>query len=389
MSARILAGIALAAAALLTLSACGPTAHPTSSHSPHHNGSGSSPTPSATPVLAPPQVRIPLTCDQLAPAATLSSVLGTTMTPTNPSPDPSLLSYAAIQDGALNCHWTGPVVGGNATAYWDIYVMPDAAATWNTYKDQLQEPFPAAYLGAAMFGYCNGSSSGDNSTACNLTTLSGSVWLDVSGYTSAGTAPTSTSAAMAKYKPLLAAAINAVKGITVTEPAWTDPAATAVHFSSPYGVVNQDTFAAAIHAPFAIEVSQPQFDLAGAQIAEMLPVNYRQDGGGGTGAGDTVTPAKNFGGILEVLPSGSWAYPQMMAAASGKAGFTQLTGFGSKAYLYDGPGNAGDKSEVIIVGVVGEHLYSVDFGSPGTPGTPNLNTMAKAAATYIVGELTP
>lgn len=72
----------------------------------------------------------------------------------------------------------------------------------------------------------------------------------------------------------------------MAEPAWTDPAATAVTLPTPadQGAATETGFAAVIGAPYAIEVSQPQFDLTGGQIAEMRPVNYRQDGGGGAGA---------------------------------------------------------------------------------------------------------
>lgn len=385
--------ISIVGAAILALSACAPASGPVHhTVAPHHGGSGS---PSSTPTaaaLAPPKVRIPLTCDQLDSSSLLNSVLGTTMTPVNNFPDPSLFDYMAIQDGALNCSWAGPSVGGNPVADFSVEAMPDAASTWNTYLSQLQDPYPVSYLGPNAHGYCNPATPSFTSESCNLDILVGSVWLEIYADTSEHASTTATIAQVeAAFKPLLAAPIAAIKGVTVTEPAWSDPAATPVNLPTPIdqGAVNEAPIAAAIGAPYAIEVSQPQFDLAGGEIAEMLPVNYRQDGGGGSGAGDTVTPAKDFGLTIEILPSGSWAFAQMEAAASSKPGYATISGLGTKAFMFTGNADPTYKDDTSLVGIVGEHLYSVDVSDPGTPGTPNTVTMAKAAAAYIVTELTP
>jgi hypothetical protein len=102
-----------------------------------------------------------------------------------------------------------------------------------------------------------------------------------------------------------------------------------------------------------------------------------------------VTPAKDFGLTVEILPSGSWAYAQLMSDASSKAGFGTLSGLGTKAFVYSITGNPDAKDDTALVGIVGEHLYSIEASDPGTPGTPDTVTMAKAAAGYVVKELTP
>ena len=92
---------------------------------------------------------------------------------------------------------------------------------------------------------------------------------------------------------------------------------------------------------------------------------------------------------MEILPSGSWAFAQMEANASGKPNYATISGLGTKAFMFTGFVDASYKDNTSLVGIVGEHLYSIDVSDPGTAGTPNTVTMAKAAAAYVVKELTP
>jgi hypothetical protein len=342
-----------------------------------------------TPALAGPKVRIPLTCDQLAPSALLNSSLNTTMVPDDPFPDPDLTRYVAIQDGALDCFWSGSVVGGFPVANWQVLAIPDATTIWNKYLSQQEAPFPTSDFGPGVHGVCEAEASDPHDEGCNLDVLVGSVWLDIIGDTGAIPTTPTAAAVTAHFRPLLQNAITAVKGITAAEPAWTDPAATPTHLPPIEGVVVRSSFQTAIHNDFGDEVTQPDFDFADAQLAQMLPTGFREDAGGGLGPGDPQVAAKNFGATIEVLPSGTWAYPQMEATASSQPGFAELTGIGTKAYIYTGPGTSDAKVETIIVGTAGEHLYSLDFSDPGTAGTPDLVAMAKAAAGYVVKELTP
>ncbi|HEX4441953.1 MAG TPA: hypothetical protein VHZ81_00135 [Galbitalea sp.] len=65
------------------------------------------------------------------------------------------------------------------------------------------------------------------------------------------------------------------------------------------------------------------------------------------------------------------------------------TGARNEGHLHSITGNPNAKDDTALIGIVGEHPYSIEVSDPGTPGTPNTVTMAKAAAGYVVKELTP
>ena len=393
---RSVLAVLVVACTLVLLSACAPAAGSGTAtlHSirPHHGGSTPSPTATVA-SLAPPKVRIPLSCSQIAPTSDLNSALDSTVSPV-PTVPYDLGVYEAIQDGALNCSWQGPKTSSSGpVATYTLYAMPDAAALWQKYAANGglgSISYPTSYLGAPAVGGCfNDVTVTPHSYGCTLDILVGSVWLDVSAYSGTQVTPPTVAQAQAKFQPLFKAAVSALQGATVAEPAWSDPAANTINFTDAFGAVNQAGMAAAIDNTYAVEIDQPDFSLAGAQIAEFLPVNYRETLGGGTGAGDTVTPANDFSLDVEVLPSGSWAYEQIVQAVSGDPGFATLTGFGTKAVVVTAGSNSVYTDGTTIVGVVGENLYSVTAADPGETGNPNTATMARAAAAYVVKELTP
>ena len=97
--------IAAAAALLAMLSGC---AAPSPASTPRTTAAASA-TPSPTPVVAAaPTVRVPTTCDQLAPASTRDAAAGTPVTQASDLPGGySALSYADRRAGALVCSWEG------------------------------------------------------------------------------------------------------------------------------------------------------------------------------------------------------------------------------------------------------------------------------------------
>ena len=390
---RSLVAALIAVCSLLLLSACAPATSGSTAtlHTirPHHGGSTPSPTPTVA-ALAPPKVRIPVSCNQVAPTADLNSALDATVSPTPVVPY-QLDSYEAIQDGALNCSWQGVETSTGPAATYSLYAMPDATALWQQYAANGglgSVSYPTTYLGVPAVGTCYSDVTvTPHSYGCTLDLLVGSIWLDVSAYSGTQVSPPTVAQAQAKFQPVFKAAISALQGVTVAEPAWSDPAASTINFTDSFGAVNQAGMAAAIGNTYAIEIDQPDFSLAGALIAEYLPVNYRLSLGGGTGAGDTVTPANNFSLDVAVLPSGSWAYKRIVQAVSGDPGFASLSGFGTKAVIFTAGSNSIDPDATTIVGIVGENLYSLTVTDPGAAGNPNTVTMAKAAAGYVVTEI--
>jgi hypothetical protein len=400
---RRVAAVAAIAAAALALSACTPSSSPIQhTTSPHHVVQNTTPTATPTPTptptptvaaVAPPQVRIPLTCAQLASTTQMHTVLGATLSPTKPAADdesttidPDLSADIAVQEGALNCSWTSPVASnGNAAATYDMSVIPDATGTWNSEIAKIHQYYSVKNpLGPNTWSACwvQGLPSAGKDENCGFDVLIGSTWLSMGAYTDQyGTIPTEAQA-FTRFEPLFQAGIAKIKTITVTEPAWTDPAATPVVFPATGGAVSLSGMSTAVGVPFTFAGDgsgpvngtnlQTYFD------AEALPVKYHGDNGGNIGA-------KAYSLSDQILPSGAWAYASLDAAAAGKPLYAELSGLGTKAFRYGQ--SYPDPNTIVIVGIVGENLYTVEASTDGAAGRPVPLTVAKAAAAYIVSQL--
>jgi hypothetical protein len=389
--------VSVIAAVALALTACAPSIAPIHhTNAPHHVVHSAVPTTTPTPTAAAvtlPQVRIPLSCAQLASTTQLKTVLSATLSPTTPNEnpvstgiDPDLSSYIALQEGALNCSWTSPLESnGNPSATFDMMVIPDATAAWNADIAKIHQYYSVKNpLGPNSWSACwvETLASAGKDENCGFDVLIGSTWLWMGAYTDQyGTIPT-LAQVFTRLEPLFQASIATVKAVTVTEPAWSDPQATAVTFPAGGGAVSLSGMSSAIGIPFTFNAAG-WGPVNGTNIgtsfeAEVLPLGYHADGGGNVGA-------KAYNLSNQILPSGAWAYSALQAASTGKPLYTELTGLGTKAFMY-GLSDP-EPNEVAIVGIVGENLYTVEVGTDGAAGRPVPLTVAKAAAAYIVSQL--
>jgi hypothetical protein len=323
----------------------------------------------------------------------MKTVLAATLSTTAPDPssistglDPDLSPDIAVQQGALNCSWTSPVGSdGNASATYDMSVIPDAAAAWNAEIGKIHQFYSVKNpLGPNSWSACwvQTLASANKDENCGLDILIGSTWLNMGAYTDQYGATPTEAQAFTRFEPLFQAGVATVKATTVTEPAWTDPQATAVTFPAGGGAVSATGLSAAIGLPFGFNAAG-WGPVNGTNIgtffdAEVAPVNYHADNGGNTGA-------KQYNLSDQILPSGAWSYGQLEASSTGYPLFSELPGLGTKAFMYGL--SSPEPNEVAIVGIVGENLYTVEVGTPGGAGAPVPLTVAKAAAAYIVSQL--
>jgi hypothetical protein len=393
--------IALASIAVTTgllLAACAPSTTGPLHHTaaPHHGGQGGTPsaTPSPTAVaVAPPQVRIPLTCSQLISTTQLNSVLGATLSPipldasmASTGIDPDLTSYIAQQDGALNCAWSSPVgTDGNSAATYYALVMPDATAAWNSSAAKIHQYYSVKNpLGANTWSSCwvETLASAGKDENCGFDVLLGSTWLTIGAYTDQyGTIPTLTQV-FARFKPLFQATTAVVKPVSTTEPAWSDPQAAPVTFPSSGGAVAAAGLGTAVGSPFGYNAAgdgpSNGANLNESFEAEVAPTNWHADNGGNFGA-------KGYFLTDQILPEGSWAFSALEAADATEPLYSQLTGVGTEAFMY-GESDP-EPNTIVIVGVAGDNLYTVEVGTEGKAGQPVPAVAAKAAAAYIVSQI--
>ena len=374
----------VAVAALLALAACAPAAHIPGSGGHATAAPGSSPSPSATakPVaVAPPKIRVPLTCEQLAPAAQVTSVLGApeTLNTTDqlkgePWQPFDLEPYAWVQDGARVCNYS--TASTSDLTFYRAYVMPDASlALWTPYLTQLSAPssfnvVPSPY-GANSNLNCE---YGYHTLDCDLEILVGSTWVSLYGFSDEYPAST-VAAAAAKFAPLFNTAVAAVKAATIAEPLWTDPAATTVGLSS-----DVDSLDAELSTALGSAVSNQSYDY-GPAIAEstddaVIPVHlgYYQDGVG------------NYALNIQVLPQGAWAWSAITTAAASEPALTTLSGLGDKAISFNVTGGLNPYESVIVV-AKGHNLFSVEVDTADAPSGAGTLTIAKNAATLIASKI--
>jgi hypothetical protein len=372
------------ATALLALSACAPATH-TPGHGGHATaapGASSSPTPTPKPVaVAPPTIRVPLTCEQIAPAAQVTSVLGApeTLNTTDQAKGEAwqpfdLEPYAWVQDGARVCNYS--TVGPSDLTFYRAYIMPDASlALWSPYLAQLSAPssfniVPSPY-GTNSNLNCE---YGYHTLDCDLEMLVGSTWISLYGFSDEYPAST-VAAAAAKFTPLFNTAVAAVKAATIAEPLWTDPAATTVSLSS-----DVDSLDTALSTALGSAVANESYDY-GPTIGEstddaVIPVHlgYYQDGVG------------NYALNIQVLPQGAWAWSAINTAAASEPGLATVSGLGDKAISFNVSGGLNPYESVIVVSK-GHNVFSVEVDTADVPSGPGTLTIAKKAATLIASKI--
>jgi hypothetical protein len=376
------AGVAVAA--LLLLGACAP-AVPIALHTPgHHHHASASPTPSATPTPTPvaaPIVRIPLTCEQLAPAAQVSSVLGAPEVLDNKDQskgDPWLVSdlepYAYIQDGTQACNYATPAA--TDLTFYRAYFMPDASlALWTPYFAQLSAPskfnITPSPFGANSNLNCE---SQYHIFDCDLEMLVGSTWISLYGNSDEYPA-TTIAATEAKFLPLFTTAVNAIKAATIAEPLWSDPAATAVNISSNPASLNT-VLAAAVGSSINTQENGYGPTIEEATDESVIPVHfyYFNDYAG------------NYALNIDVLPQGSWAWSAISAAASAKPDYAALAGIGDEAFSFRIIGGESPYEYAIVV-EKGHNLFSVEADTPTVSASAGTLAIAEKAAKAIAGQI--
>lgn len=372
-----------AVAALLLLAACAPATHIRKSGG-SKVGGASSPSASATPkavVIAPPKVRVPLTCAQLAPASQVTSVLAAPEVLDNTQPlkgvhwlPSDLEPYAQVQDGALVCNYS--TAAPSDLTFYRAYVMPDASpALWSQFFTSASAPTaftitPSPY-GSNSTINCEGSYHNLN---CGLEILIGSTWVSLYGYSDDG--PTmSVAAAAARFAPLFTTAVNAVKAATIAEPAWKDPAATTVSLSSDYTSLDAE-LTTALGSEVQTEAYQYGPEVEEAPDDAVIPVNlhYYQDYVG------------NYALNIKVLPQGAWAWSAITAAAASEPGYAVLSGPGDKAISFGVTGGTSPYESVVVV-IKGHNLFSIEVDTSDVPSGPGTLTVATKAAALIASKI--
>lgn len=347
-----------------------------------HPGSGSSSGPSASPTptavaVAPPAIRIPDTCQQIAPVAEVSSVMGVTETldtqdqlKDEPWLDSDLETYGYVQDGALVCNYS--TASSSDLSFYRAYVMPDATqALWAPYFSQLSAPSsfnitPSPY-GANSNLNCE---SRYHMLDCGLEMLIGTTW--VSLYGNSDDKPVVTIAqAAAEFEPLFNSTVNAIKAATIVEPAWSDPAATSVNLSGDTAALNQ-----ALNASLGSTVSTQNYQY-GPQVEEstdyaLIPVHfdYYSDYVG--------NDALN----IKVLPQGSWAWSAIIAKASTASHYTTVSGIGDQAISYSQTSSSTPYEAVVEV-EKGHNVYSVEVDTTNAADGAAVLTVATKAAKVL------
>ncbi|HEY2643245.1 MAG TPA: hypothetical protein VGI56_05805 [Galbitalea sp.] len=364
--------VALLAAVVLGLSACAPaTPTPTTTPTTAAAAPSVTPTPSAA-ALTPPSVRLPLTCDQVAPQAQLTSALGTPVQSGAEFVTSDLEPYAFQQDGALYCYFVA-TKAGSETEY-ELLAMPDIApARWAADKAALQEgvsqPSP---FGANSYLNCESS---PKDLKCNLDMLIGTTWLSIQNFSDAVPTSLTLGQALARFKPLLQSAVSAVQGATVAEPLWADPNASAVNIPADQ-VAFDKAISTSIGAKFSTQVYAPDIDAIGTESEAEYPVAFQFFGG--AAGNDTVT--------IGVLPQGGWAWSDIQSKASSLAGYASIAGIGDQAFSYSDP-TPDEMYKSVIVATKGDNLFTIvvdtNVASSGA-GVGAISTKAASAVSALI-----
>ena len=378
---RLAPAALLAAVALLTLGACAPATHPSAGHTGHaHSGgsghSSSSPTPVA---VAPPVSRVGVTCSQVAPLAQVNSTIGATLVATGGLYDVSdLTPYAFTQEGAIECDY-GPSNPTSEVGFYEVEIIPDVSSTrWATF---------AGVNGADLAGYdIKPSPFGANTyldcTAtyhdldCDLDALIGTTLLYIDDY-SAEQPTESNAAAETHMMPLLTTAVNALKAATISEPAWTDPNATSVNISESEATVGT-TISTAIGSTVspAVDGADELPDPTQPESLVQYPLDFRS----------YVYDSPQFEMQVDVLPQGSWAFSQIAARTSSLSGYALIPGLGDQALGYSAA-LTNKPHAGVVEATKGDNLISVEIDTTDASEIPNLQTLAKKAATALLAQI--
>jgi hypothetical protein len=364
----------VAAATLVALSGCAPATGP----HPNISSIGHAPTkPHITPkpkptvaTLAPPVPRYPFTCAQIAPTATLATALNHALTTTSPFDPGDLMPYAYIEDGALYCGLDSTSSADDETNF-ALVAMPDvAAADFTGWAGTYSGGTPGVF-GPNSYYTCDVPT---NQIRCSLDALVGSTWLTVTAWSN--DAGTLTQAQVdARMKPIFQNEINLVKSSAIAEPRWSDPTAGPVSGTADSGAEDQ-RLAGLMGLAWQVDVYVPDLIGNGPQVEAFVPINFYERGGG----------AGNDSIAVDMLPSGGWAWNQIVAASSSEPGYTTLPGLGDKAFSVNVVTTYEPRETTIDV-VKNHDLYSIEVSTDNTGTAAAVQATAEKVAAAVLTEI--
>jgi hypothetical protein len=373
---KVISAVA-ALATVLALSACAPAAHTgTGTGTPHaHAGSGhggSVPAPKPTP-LAAPVTRVTKTCSQLVSTAALTTSVGVSVPFITPPATPDV---TFTQDGALTCNWSDnlPQDQMQASNHLVVWVLPDVpTASWSTALTTITEigESKTSIITGDAYAWCNGATPAG--TICEIDTRVGTTWLSFEVESLSKTFATSD-LGLTHFAPLINPIVAAAGSASfVTEPKWSNPAATATPTSCDAALPDSE---------IASVTGIAGFSSIGPDLSdqESLAEYWGAEANIGEVECDLASPDQQNGVFASITPGGSWAWSSTMAADSSQAGYTTVPSLGTQAVEY----NNGNSGGLAIDWVRGGNLCGVNVSltNPAKEAAAAL-----ALATYINGEI--
>jgi hypothetical protein len=364
-----------ALATVLALSACAPAAHnagTTHAHAGSGNGGGSVPVPKVTPKpkpLAAPVTRVTKTCTGLVPASALTTSVGVTVPVVTPPADLEA-DVTFIQDGALTCNWSDNYpndrqLSSNHLALW---VLPDVpTASWATATPTLVLSGEAktSLIAGDAYGWCN--SGQPSGIVCQVDTRVGTTWLSME-VESLSKPFTTSDAGLTHFAALINPMVTAAGNASfVTEPKWTNPAATAIPATCDALLPDPeiDTLAAVTGVD---SIGPDLFDQP--SLAEYWGAETNI----GEVACDLASADQANAFFPMVVPGGSWAWTRTVAADSSQPGYTTVPSLGTQAVEYT------DENSTTLDWVRGGNLCRISVTLATRSKEP---AVALALATYM------
>jgi hypothetical protein len=294
------------------------------------------------------------------------------VTPTPEGPP----DFTFMQAGALTCNWSDNYAkdaqqGSNHLVAW---VLPDVSPTdWSTAIATIAQigETKTTLIDGTTYGWCNPAS--PKGTICNVDSLVGTTWLSFEVESLSKTFATSN-LGLTHFAALLDPIITAAGSSSfVTEPKWTNPAATLTPTTCAGALPNSEI--TTVSGATGISAIGP--DLSDQQsLAEFWGAAH----GLGEVQCDLASSNQQSGFFANILPGGSWAWSNQLAYDSGQPAYAAVPSLGTQAAEYSD--TAGDS--VTIDWVRGGNLCSMNVA---LPNKSKQSSVALALATYINNEI--
>lgn len=308
-------------------------------------------------------------------AAALTTSLGASAPAV--TPPPLFVSDIIFQeDGALTCNWSDNYAkdAAETSNHLVVWALPDVStANWSqaTPTLVLSGETKTTLIRGNAYGWCNPAI--PKGTVCSIDTLVGSTWLSIEVESLSKTFATSD-LGLTHFAALLNPIVTAAQASSfVTEPKWTDPAATTTPTTCtttlPYSEVATASGATGINAigpDLTDQESLAEYLGAAASVGRVEC---------DLGSGDEKDAF-----FATVLPGGAWAWSQDQTAAVSQPGYATVPSLGTKAFEYKDTNANG----VEIDWVRGDNLcsISVTLSNPAKDAS-----VALALATYVNNEI--